>query len=347
MASYYVRKGSPFYWVRFQKPDGTWGSKSSGVRRDGPGAARKIKQHVAEHTMKETHMDGHSNANRFDLWVPGFLNERYQNPKTVTRYMNAWSALATYLEFKQVISPAQITYQLCVDYPDFRTNPPKKLMRPRSHNTALTELKVFSAIMQEALRRGYVTANACTRLGLKRKPAKVKSEITAEEQKAIEEALEKADPWMRDCWLVAMRQGCRLSETGTPMRNVDLKGREIVFNAKGGRVHAAPLHDDLLPLVAKAIRDKWATLVQLPKYPAKLWHTFFRKLGMGHLSFHSTRVTVVTRLARSGAPIYQTKAYVGHASDTVHAIYQRLAPVDVRHLGAALSNPSAGTKGSP
>src|SRR5438093_13248007 len=28
MASKYVRKGSPYYWVRFQKPDGTWGGKS-------------------------------------------------------------------------------------------------------------------------------------------------------------------------------------------------------------------------------------------------------------------------------------------------------------------------------
>jgi integrase len=91
------------------------------------------------------------------------------------------------------------------------------------------------------------------------------------------------------------------------MRNIDTKARTIAFNAKGGRVHAAPLHDDLLPLVAKAIREKRMTLVQLPKYPAKLWHTFFKKLGMGHLSFHSTRVTVVTRLARSGAPIYQRK----------------------------------------
>jgi integrase len=263
------------------------------------------------------------------------------------RYLNAWSALATYLEFCDVISPAQVTYQMCIDYVAFRTGPPKKLLKARSHNTALTELKVFSSIMQEALRRGFITANPCVRLGLKRKPAKVKSEITAEEQETIEKALETTEPWMRDCWLVAMRQGCRLSETGTPMRNIDLKSGTISFNAKGGRIHSAPIHDDLLPLARKAVREKRERLVELPQYPAKRWHTFFKKLGLPHLSFHSTRVTVVTRLARSGAPIYQTKAYVGHASDTVHAIYQRLAPVDVRHLGAALSNPSAGTKGSP
>jgi hypothetical protein len=90
------------------------------------------------------------------------------------------------------------------------------------------------------------------------------------------------------------------------------------------------------PLAEVAHAKKRQTLVNLPQYAAKKWHQFFRRLGLGHLSFHSTRVTVVTRLARAGHPIYQTKAYVGHASDTVHAIYQRLTPMDVRHLGADL-----------
>jgi len=46
MASHYTRKGSPFHWVRFQKPDGTWGGKSSLIRLDAPGSVRKVKQWV-------------------------------------------------------------------------------------------------------------------------------------------------------------------------------------------------------------------------------------------------------------------------------------------------------------
>lgn len=341
MASYFTRKDSPFYWIRVQKPDGTWGGKSSGIRIDGDGALRKIKQSAAQDTMLEMNFDGNGGAHRFDAWVPQFLKTRYHNPKTVVRYTNAWSALATYLEHHKIIAPTQITYKLCIDYPEFRTKPPEKIIRARSFNTALTELKVFSAIMQEAVRRGYVTANPCVKLGLKRRTARKKPEITADEQTTIETALEKQDEWMRDCWLVAMRQGCRLSETATPLRDIDTKTKTITFHTKGNRIHSAPLHADLLPLVAKAKKLKRKTLVDLPKYPAKKWHQFFKRIGLGHLSFHSTRVTVVTRLARAGHPIYQTKAYVGHASDTVHAIYQRLAPVDVQHLGAALSNPSA------
>jgi hypothetical protein len=60
-------------------------------------------------------------------------------------------------------------------------------------------------------------------------------------------------------------------------------------------------------------------------------------LKMKHLSFHSTRVTVVTRLARANYSRQLTKAYVGHASDTVHDIYTRLEAADVRHLGKVLS----------
>lgn len=337
MASYYLRPGSPFYWIRFQKPDGTWGGKSSGIRRAADGSFRKVKQAVAQETMREHTFSEHTQSNRFDAWVPKFLSRKYTNDKTLIRYQAGWSAISTFLSHRNVIAPAQITYQLCTEYPAFRTHPPKELMKARSHNTALTELKVFSAIMQEAVRRGYVPANPATRLGLRRHAAKQKPEITVAEQALIEEALKSRDPWMRDCWLVAMRQGCRLTETAVPLRDIDLKAATITFDGKGNRRHCAPLHADLRALVKRAIKQKRPTLVLLPKYAAKAWFRFFRQIKLGHLCFHSTRVTVVTRLARAHHPIYETKAYVGHASDTVHAIYQRITPPDVRHLGEALA----------
>jgi integrase len=337
MASFYVRPGSPYYWIRFQKSDGTWGGKSSGIRRSADGSRRKIKQAVAQATMQEHTISDQTRSNRFDAWVPRFLAQKYANQNTLIRYQAGWSAINTFLSHHDVTAPAQVTYQLCSEYPAFRTRPPKELMKARSHNTALTELKVFSAIMQEAVRRGYIPANPAVRLGFRRTPAKQKPEVTADEQTVIEDALKTRDEWMRDCWLVAMRQGCRLTETAVPLREVDLKAGTITFRGKGDRLHCAPLHRDLRPLVRRAIKQKRATLVLLPKYAAKAWFRFFRQIGLRHLCFHSTRVTVVTRLAREHHPMYETKAYVGHASDTVHAIYQRLSPPDVRHLGAALA----------
>ncbi len=337
MASYYKRHASPFYWIRYQRPDGTWADKSSKVRIDNQGSLRKIKQVAAEHTMRELHVDRCGQSNRFDDWVAAFLSNQYPNPKTLARYTNAWSAIATYLDHINVISPLQITYQICRGYPQFRTNPPRHLIRPRSFNTALTELKVFSAILQEAVRRNYINANPCLKLGYKRVPPKQKPEISPAEQNKIEAALRKQQPWMRDSWLVAMRQGCRISETAVPLHNIDLHQGTISFAAKGNRIHTAPLHDDLVPLVRNAHKQKRRHLVDLPKHAAKKWHQFLRRIGLPHLSFHCTRVTVVTRIARRGYSMAQAKAYVGHASDTVHAIYQRLTPPDVRHLGAALA----------
>src|ERR1700738_2271608 len=159
MASRYIRDGSPYYWIRFQRPDGTWGGKSSGIRINGEGSRRKIKQAVAQATMHETEFSDRVSSNRFDAWVPRFLAQKYSNAKTVARYMNAWSALSTYFAHRSVISPSQVTYQLCMDYPTFRTRPPKELMKGRSFNTALTELKVLSAIMQETGRPGTFPAN--------------------------------------------------------------------------------------------------------------------------------------------------------------------------------------------
>jgi len=340
MASYYERNGSPYYWLRYQHPDGTWGDKSSKVRTDSAGAIRKIKQLSAEHTMRELHRDRMGSGNSFDAWVPGFIAHRYPNSKTLARYSAAWSAIATYLENIDVISPLQVTYRHCTEYPQFRTKPPTTAIRARSFNTSLTELKVFSAIMQEAVRRGYITANPCIRLGLRRTPPRKKPEITIREQATIETALFNQDAWMRESWLVAMRQGCRISETGPPMHNVDLRAGTISFVTKGGRIHTAPMHADLVPLYRLAKKQRRSHLVMLPKYAAKKWHQFFRRLGLRHISFHCTRVTVVTRLARNGFTMAQAKAYVGHASDTIHAIYQRLAPADVRHLGKALSSPT-------
>src|SRR6266403_3865582 len=278
VASHYKRKASPYYWLRYQRPDGTWADKSSKVRTDNNGSLRKIKQVAAEHTMRELHVDRNGASNRFDVWVPAFLANQYPNPKTLARYTNAWSAISTYLDHINVISPLQITYHLCRAYPQFRTKPPLDLMRARTFNTALTELKVFSAILQEAVRRSYINANPCLKLGYKRTPPKQQPEITDDEQRKIETSLLDQQCWMQESWLVAMRQGCRISETAAPLRNIDLQTRTISFNAKGNRIHTAPLHDDLVSLVKKAQKEKRHQLVALPKHAAKKWHQFSRRI---------------------------------------------------------------------
>ena len=241
MASYYPRKDSPYYWIRFQRPDGTWGNKASTVRTDADSAIRSINQFVAQHTLREVNHSDNASEHRFTSWVPGFLRQRYRNATTLRRYLNAWSALETYLDHRQITSPVQVKHQICTDYPAFRTNPPARLLRPAAHNTALMEIKVLTAILQEALRRGYIDANPCVRLGIKKAPPKAKREIMADEIAIIESALVTREQWMRDCWLVAMLHGCRYAETAVPLANIDTHAMLITFRIKGGRDHTTSL----------------------------------------------------------------------------------------------------------
>ena len=146
--------------------------------------------------------------------------------------------------------------------------------------------------MQEAVRRSYITANPCVKLGMRRRNTKVKPEISSDEQTSIESALTKMDEWMRDCWLVAMRQGCRLSETAVPIRDIDLKTKTVTFHTKGNRVHSAPIHDDLLPLIKKAQAEKRKTLVTATEIPRQEMAPVFQA--------HRTRPFELSQHARNG-----------------------------------------------
>lgn len=196
----------------------------------------------------------------------------------------------------------------------------------------------MGAVMQESLRRGWVVANPFARLGLSKREGKQKRAITREEEKIIFDALRTRNlaRWMEESFLVAMRQGCRLKEVEVPLEQIDVKSMVVVFNVKGGKQHAAPLHKDLLPLVAKAKKEKRGVLVRLPQQPSPRWGEFFASIGMDDLCFHCTRVTVVTRLCEAGFSESQTMAYVGHASEAVHAIYRKMRPTALASLGSVL-----------
>jgi hypothetical protein len=102
------------------------------------------------------------------------------------------------------------------------------------------------------------------------------------------------------------------------------------------RVFTTALHPNLKPLM-KELRDADAThTCHLPKMAGKDWFFLFRKAGVMGASFHCTRVTVITRMAREGVPIQQTMRYVNHSSRAVHAIYQKLRPEDLAACTAAL-----------
>jgi len=331
MASFFRRAGSPYYQIKVKR-GGKWVMEPTRIRADAIDSIRRVKRLVHQESAKEL---GTHEIHGWG-WVPSFLRTQFGgSPKTLIRYAEAWTALEIYLAEKRVLAPSDVTHAFCVSYPEWRTQTDK--MKPCNWNTALLELKVLSRILSGAVARAMIQANPCFRLGLRRRNVKRKPEITLIEQKRIEEALRGEAQWMSDCWTIAMCQGFRLAETNCPLDRIDLDLGTISVIGKGSRVHTAPLHPQVRRIALRARKAGRDSLLDiLPKKASLRWGKFFRKLGLKDVTFHSTRVTVVTRLARSGASKPKVMAYVGHASETVNDVYLRLSAPDVADLSSAL-----------
>ena len=337
MASLYRQKDSVYFWVKFRNPiTNKIVRATTGFRFDDPDGRRKALQVVNEKTRQELETPKFSNTEVWQAWVPDFLKLRYQNsPLTLRRACDSWVPILAYFNEINIPTPKHVTYSIVAGYMPWRLNKSNGL-RAVKHNTAVLEVKFLSVIMRESVRRGYCTANPCRELEVRRIPVKQKPEITPTMEAKISEALLKAPEWMQDHWIILMRQGCRMSEAAVPLSEIDEFRGTIRFRIKGGKYHTAPLHSDILPILYKARDRGQTTLVNLPKSPAKAWHTFFRRVGF-EISVHSTRVTVITRLLRQGFSPALVAAYIGHTEE-INVVYRRLTPVDARHLGAALAN---------
>lgn len=348
MATFYTRKNSPYYYIGWMDASGKMRYKSSRIRVNEPGALKKVHEVVKEVERKEAVLKSDSVRGHFKSWVPDLIDQE-RNEKTRYRYRNAWRWLFIFFEGKRVLHPAEVTYDLIMEFFHWRLDPEvgKKFnWRKHSKNGVLMEIKCLSRMMSEAVRKGLILYNPCFNLGIKKDPVKEKREITrAEEAKILKELNKKRSKlvdfndreWMLGSFLVAMKQGCRLSEVKVPLDMIDFEMGTVRFKVKGfNKYHTAPLHNDVraLALERKAAGAKF--LVDLPDGASRAWGRFFERLDLSDLCFHCTRVTVVTRLARAGYSEAQCMQYVGHASDVVHAVYRKLKAADVAALGSVL-----------
>jgi len=180
VASYFTRKDSPFYWIRFRRADGTWGQRSSKVRGADKGALRKIHHMVAQETSSEALTGGDGSEALLDRWVPGWIKYKYVNAGTRTRMEYSWSSLSTFLKLRKIQHPQEVTYGLCHDYVKWRTSETNACS-----NTAGVELKTLGCVIQESVRRGWCLFNPCHKLGIGKERAKQKRAITKDEEQTI------------------------------------------------------------------------------------------------------------------------------------------------------------------
>lgn len=258
-------------------------------------------------------------------WVPAYLASRYgKQPVTLRRMLNAWGRISDYLSDRRILAPQDLTYRACVEYVPYRT-------KKAAHNTALLELKVLSVVCDEAVKRAIIPRNPAVKLGIGRVRGREKPELSDADIATIREALKPEPAWMSHAFEIALHQGCRLSETAIFCSDLDCLNGKIHFrHTKGDKPFTVPLNPvlkkKLQQLLALSTTDR---LFDLPSSAARDFHRFFKKLGIAGVTFHSTRVTVASRLARSGYPLAKAMRLLNHSSELVHRTYQRLQPEDV------------------
>jgi integrase len=195
------------------------------------------------------------------------------------------------------------------------------------------------AIVYEALRRGWANQNVAARLGLRPGRSREKSDFTQEQIDLIRRKLSefRKPDWMKISFEIAIHQGCRIKETSLSLKDVNLDTDEITFTIKRGTRHTTALHPALKPMFKKLKANGQERTSDWHGNMSRDWARFFRRIGLRGYSFHCTRVTVVTRLARSGKVSEQAMRFIGHANKPIHRIYQRLRTSDLKACVDAIS----------
>jgi integrase len=336
MASLYRDPKSPFWYLRKKGSNGKWKSVATRYRHGIASETRKAREECAAASLEESRFARRQDA--WATWVPDYLKTRYSNTDTRRRALNAWGRLSEYFTEQKIHAPQNVTYRTCMDYLPWRK-------RKAAHNTALLELKILGVVCEEAKRRGIISANPALRLGIAKERGKEKPELTDDNIKTIRTALRKEQAWMRYAFEIALHQGCRLSETNLFRDDVDLQKNVIHFRkTKGDKPFTVPLNPALKPKLHKLLRGKSESdadrLFRFPANAARDFHRFHKKLGIKGVTFHSTRVTVASRLARRGYPLAKAMRLLNHSSELIHRSYQRLQAEDVADAYEHLSFPT-------
>ncbi len=348
MASLVRRKTSPFWYVQHRTAHGDWKRTATRYRIGIGSDTRKARELAAEYSLKE-HQNKSEPRENWSCWVDDWLAGRRLSPLTVARYQSSWEHVRKFLHKVGIQGPRYVTYATCMDYMAWRKKNKAGRKKPATLNTAIMELKVLGFIMGEAVRRGFANSNPCRELRIPRDKPREKPELTDDQISTIREALKTEPEWMSDAFELAIHHGCRLSECRVPMEDVDFTRNVIHFRkTKGDKPFTVPIHPGILPLLKRKAKTGAAFVSEVPGNDSKPFHTLFKKLGLVGVSFHSTRVTVVSRMARSPEIKPElARRYVNHSSELVHRIYQRLGAEDLRGISGVLGIPSPGNGDDP
>jgi integrase len=349
MACVYKRKGSPFWWIKRKGLSGKWERKSTSHRTDNPLETKLARAEASRDTSNELGDVGVDKSHRWDHWVDNFLSAHCRHGLTRKGYLQSWAWLRSYLAEKDITSPAELTYTDVFDYVAWRTKSSAKRNGAKK-STSLRDIKVLRILMRHAVRTGMAAGNPCDRLGIEKPAPKIKAELSDKQIRTIYRHISHERPWMRVAFSICLLTGCRISEANLEWIELDHTRKTLTFrNPKGGEQRAfttilpAQLEEEII------VAQKLHPLTDLipPKAASQLFAKFFRKIGLRGISIHCTRVTYISRLARSAVPERLARIAVNHSSEAVHRIYQRLGVEDLGPVRKALKFPKASSSVPP
>lgn len=345
------RADSPFVRIQYADATGKVRRIKTAIRKTDPDKSRKVA--VAINGVEAQLLNRGAQAQGTGggwTWVPGWLETKYSaRAATLRTYQAQWKWLSLWLRQHKLHQPGGVRREDCFAYVPWRQSGVKeKSGRSPGVNTAVGELKLLAMVLDEAAARGLATTNPARRLGIERTEVVPKAEMTDDEIRQIFEALKSRPAWMYRSFFLALQTGLRFSETAVRRSQVNLDRGEIALEQpKGGRKRAftIPLYPEIAPLLREFMAGREPVLWDLPAqerdFASLVWVKFFRELGLGHLCFHCTRVTFITRGARAGVPEAAMMKMVNHASHEVHRVYQRRTDADAQQNRARFAIPTS------
>lgn len=130
---------------------------------------------------------------------------------------------------------------------------------------------------------------------------------------------------------------CHLS-----VKDVDLKHDYLRVFGKGEKMRIVPfsseLHQILDEYLASAHLKPGDSLFGLAhRTVGFMFHKYADRAGLGHLHPHSLRHFYGSQLAQKGVPTRQAQELMGHADLSTTAIYQQVAPKDLKQAAEKVS----------
>lgn len=340
MASLKKVSRSPFWYIRRRDLDtGRWRDEATKLRRNSPQDTRGAQRLADKYSAQENQLGSNGRGEEFVAWVPDYIAGHYKNEHTRKRAEFAWNNIREWLRDRKLRHPREIRYAHGQDFVDWR-----KASGSAKHNTVRLELKFFSFVLNEAIRREFCDRNALAQVKMPRDPVAEKGDVTDATAVKIREALtDRADRY-RIVFEIMLHMGCRFGEASIPLERIHFDALEVIMEdskrkpTDPRKLYRVPLPAQLAAFL-RPLQNAERTVPPLTREQNRRFNKILKSVA--GITSHSLRVAFVTRCHAAGLTIQEAMRLTNHSSKAVHMIYSRLDIISARQARDRVPLPPA------